>query len=170
MNAPHLDRVVQAHIPLRMEETIFILRRDVLPHIRDLQNQHQLRWFSFLLHSMADITGRADAPGLGIHLRLEPSEHLDPDRFLSDLPTVFQQPHRVAPLGQIAGVDLGQVKDADWAHAWRMVGEASEWVLGLLESHEDSLTLQQAVRFLHYITNPLTIGNRCVWIQSGQRF
>ena len=170
MNTPNSDRIVEAHVPVLLDEPTNLLRREVLPHIRQLERGNQLRWFSFLLHPLTAITGDSAAQGFGIRLRLEPADHLDPDRFLSGLPPSFRQPHRVDLHGPIGGVKEEQLNGGDVVHAWRMIGESSEWVLSLLETHADSLTPEQIFQFLHYITNPLGLGNQCFWAPGLHRF
>ena len=166
MELPDLSRIVETHVPV---STGYLshLRQDVLPHVRELQAGGHLRWFSFLIHPASQLAGHDPADGSPvIHLRLEPATDLDVHEFIELLPEHFQKPYQVT-LSEISGLDGSILRDADWAHAWKIQGEASEWVLCLLEGHEEEPSLQQIVQFLHFITNPLTLGHRCLCIPAG---
>jgi hypothetical protein len=171
MNVPNLDRIVETYVPVTPGSEVLVLRSIVLPSIRELQELGQLRWFAFLLHPLSQVAGHgAQEEDLVIHLRLEPSDGADLESFVEHLPQTFLEPRHIAPLGNMAGVQQEQLRNADWAQAWRMLGESSEWVLSLVETHNDALQLPQAVQFIHFITNPLTLGMRCLWIRAGQMF
>jgi hypothetical protein len=104
---------------------------------------------------------------LYIHLRLEPESRVDVEEFITKLPQHFCNPiHKT--LGEIDGLEHSILHNEDWAYAWKIHGEASEWVVFLLESHRDSaIPLQQLIQFLHFITNPLMLGNSCLCIPAG---
>lgn len=166
MEVPDLGRIVETDVPVSDGE-VLQLRRDVLPHIRRLQADGHLHWFCFLLHSASQVAGRDRADSsLVIHLRLEPSPGLALDDFIRLLPVHFRDPQRGDTLA-ISGVDVAMLRDDDWAHGWRLAGEASEWVLCLLETHKDELSAGQIAQFMHFITNPLTLGHRCLCIPAG---
>jgi hypothetical protein len=152
METPDLSRIVEAHIVVARLETeacLAQLRRDVLPHIRQLQTAGRLRWFSFLLHSAKQVTGQdANDERPVFHLRLEPTPRLDVQEFIGELPSHFLAPHLVE-LSAFDGVDGSLLHKGDWSRAWRVVGESAEWVLCLIEAHGDVLPPQQAVQFLH---------------------
>jgi hypothetical protein len=170
MELPDLSRIVETHVPVSAGEfTGYLsqLRQDVLPHVRKLQADGHLRWFSFLIHPAGQLAGHDPADGgLVIHLRLEPATDLDVHEFIELLPKHFEKPRQVT-LSEIPGLDRSILRDDDWAHAWKIHGEASEWVLCLLEGHEEEPSLQQVVQFLHFITNPLMLGHRCLCIPAG---
>lgn len=169
MELPDLSRIVEANVPVS-DSLLTHLRRDVLPGIRKLQADAHLRWFSFLLHHASQLVGRDPSDrSLVIHLRLEPATNLDVTAFAGLLPELFKDPHPVT-LPAIVGLDASILIHNDWAQAWKIHGEASEWVLGLLEGHHAEPSVQQIVQFLHFITNPLGLGNQCRYMPAGISF
>ena len=164
MNIPNLTRIVDSYIPIdRVDFRAYLeqLRRKVVPSIRKLQNDDLLRWYSFLIHGPALLNNREPMDNkLYIHLRLEPKKGINITDFIKKLPTHFIKPKQVT-LANIAGLDDSILRDKDWAYAWKLHGEASEWVLSLLESHGDQeISLKQIIQFLHFVTNPLMLGHR----------
>ena len=170
METPNLDRIVETEVPiLSLEYDSYLnqLRKDVLPLIRELQIAGHLRWFSFLLHPAKQVIGHDPVDESPVfHLRLEPEIGLDIQAFIKLLPSHFLNPHQVA-LSQIDGPESSILRDSEWAYAWKIVGESAEWILCLLEAHEDEIPPKQIVQFLHYITNPLMLGGRCLCIPDG---
>ena len=131
MNVPDVTRTIEAHVPFT-GPMLTQLRRDVLPHVRALQRAGRLRWRCFLLHEARCLKGHDPGDkGLVIHLRLEPAVDISPEEFIAGLPEVFKEP-KLLPLENIGELDLTMLKDHAWANGWRMVGEASEWVLSLI--------------------------------------
>jgi hypothetical protein len=171
MDAPDLTRIVDTYIPIRHAEPnayLDQLRRDVVPFIRGLQKDGLLRWFAFLIHGSDMLDGREPtSTALYVHLRFEPESGIGVTEFIRKLPQHFCKPIQKT-LANIDGVELSVLRNEDWANAWKIHGEASEWVLCLLESHSKSpIPLQQLVQFLHFITNPLMLGHRCLCIPAG---
>jgi hypothetical protein len=157
MVPPNLNNIVDTRVPVSLgERTGYLnqLRQDVLPHIRKLQADRHLRWFSFLIH--------AENGSPYIHLRLEPTPGLDIDDFIELLPKHFQKPHHIT-LSKTSGLDRSILQNNDWAYAWKILGEASEWILCLLEGYKREPSLKQIVQFLHFITNPLMLGHQCLY-------
>lgn len=171
MNVPNLTRIVDTYIPIRHAEFdayLDQLRREVVPAIRELQKDGLLRWFSFLIHGSDMLDGREPtSTALYVHLRLEPESGIDVSEFITKLPRHFCKPiHKT--FAEIGGLELSVLQNEDWAYAWKIHGEASEWVVCLLESHRDSaIPLRQLIQFLHFITNPLMLGYKCLCIPAG---
>ena len=170
METPDPSRAVETSVQVRsldFGEYLGQLQTDVLPHIRKLQADGHLRWYSFLLHPASQLAGRdPDDKKPVIHLRLEPAVGLDVADFIALLPPCFEKPVPRA-LAEVAGVDASILCDGDWAHAWHMVGESSEWVLKLLEDHQATPTPQQAIQFLHHVTNALAMSGSCMFMPGG---
>lgn len=170
---PDLSRIVETHVPLcaiDMSGCLDQLRRDFLPHIRKLQADGQLRWFSFLLHPAGQLLGfdQNDQTPV-IHLRLEPAPGLDLEGFMKQLPPHFKKPV-LRPLSNFDGPDGSLLANGDWAYGWGIVGESSEWVLCFLEAHPGDVPPVQVARFLHYISNALALGGQFAYIPSELRF
>ena len=171
MNIPDLTRIVDTYIPIaqgNLDAYLDQLRREVLLSIRKLQSDDLLRWYSFLIHGPGMLDGReAMDKRIYIHLRLEPKKGMDINEFITKLPTHFLKPKQMT-LANIAGLESLVLRDEDWAYAWKLHGEASEWVLFLVESHGDHpIPLQQIIQFLHFVTNPLMLGHKCLCIPAG---
>ncbi len=175
MELPDQKRFVKTYVPLPAGVSpIDVLRSEVLPHIRELQTTKSIRWFSFLVHTY----GRhftEDDPGdktnLIIHLLFEPATDLDDQEFIGLLPHHFLEPkHAPAAESVSPKVDKGILREHDHAYGWKLFGECSEWVLCLLENYDSGPPLAQIVQFLHYITNPLGLGEKCVCFDKAHTF
>ena len=173
MESPDLSRIVETHVPVTVVDRdayLGLLRESVLPAIRNLQAAGKLRWFSVLLHPAKQLLGFApDDETPVIHIRLEPATGLDIDEFLLALPDHFEKPV-LRPVSGIDGPDGSLLTGADWAEAWRLAGEASEFVLCALETHSSAIPPVQLAQFLHYITNALTLGGQFAYVPTGSRF
>lgn len=172
MDIPKLDNVVDTFFPVRgntLEVYVSQLREELIPHIRKFQQDKSIIWFCFLLHDRTNIS-RKVAPEVTepfVHIRLGLPEDADAKSFIEGLPVHFLDPIE-KQLGEINGVDASFM-NGDWAKAWWLVGEASDWVLKLLEAHADSpsVPLHQVAQFMHYISNPLAIGHKCLLLPGG---
>jgi len=168
MNRPNLTRIIDTYVPVNDLNNYFqILKKDFYPAIRKLQNENFLNWFSFLIHNWEILKrdGNPSAP-FYIHTRLEPNKDTELHEFISKLPEIFIDPE-VRPLGNIGGLDNKFLENEDWSKAWQLIGESSEFLLTLIENHKTGTPIHQYMQFLHYITNSLTIGNRCLFIPNG---
>lgn len=100
---------------------------------------------------------------------LEPANDLAIADFIATLPSAFQHPVLVEPLGEIGGVVFSSLRDGDWALAWRLVGESSEWVLSFLETHTESAPIENLTQFMHFITNAMGMGGSCRLVIQPER-
>lgn len=173
MQVPNLDLIVDTFIrikELRLDAYIAQLRTEFIPEIRKLEKEGRIIWYAFLIHDHSQLGGRVPNTdkNLYIHIRLGLPEDADVAQFIKELPSHFEQPEKVF-LSEISGVDVSILNGNDWAYAWKVHGEASEWILRLLEAHADDtgIHIPQIIQFLHFITNPLMIGNRCLYLNSG---
>ena len=170
METPDLAWVVETSVPIRSLEFgayLSQLRTDVLPHIRQLQADGRLRWFSFLIHPASQLEGRdaADSAPI-IHLRLEPATSLDLSEFIDSLPPHFEAP-TVRALSEIDGVDPSCCAMAIGHTLGTWLASRSKWVLSLVEDHQATPSLQQVVQFLHYITNAAALGGSCMLVPEA---
>jgi hypothetical protein len=171
---PDLSRIVDTYVPISAtSQSAYLnqLRQDVLPHIRRLQADGHLRWFSFLLHDAQQLGGREPVGDgrLFIHLRLERATDLDLKTFMELLPSHFLKPIPVSLL-PIGDFDVSTFRDNNAAYAWKILGDCSEWTLCLLEGYKEGPSRQHIVQFLHYITNPLMMGLQCIDRSTGSVF
>jgi hypothetical protein len=56
-------------------------------------------------------------------------------------------------------VDISYLAGANVEQGWKILGESSDWVLQLLESHDPTkpIPLQNVSQFLHYLGNQLFV-------------
>jgi hypothetical protein len=170
MQPPILSNIIDA-VAIIPEPSIqgylTLLRDKIGPAIRRMEANNQIIWYSFLIHDR-ESADRDDLPpefsGPFVHLRLGLPSGVDADAFLNSVPEPLQHPIG-RHLGSIGGVDSTLIAE-DWSKAWWMVGEASDWVLKLLETHptDQGLPAAQMLQFLHYITNGLGIGMQSVYL------
>jgi hypothetical protein len=159
MNVPDLSRIVDTFVPI-VGNYFDILRERVIPNIRDLEKRGKLGWYSFLLHGADQLAGRAEEGTVCVHLRLEPMPGIEVADFISQLPAHFEKPIQVT-VSEMGGVDPTALKDQNWAQAWRILGESSEWIVTLFEGHADAtIPVQNIIQFMHFISNGLGVGGR----------
>lgn len=173
MELPNPDLVVDTFIPIKdlnFDAYISQLRSDVIPEIRKMQSENKIVWYSFLIHDHKTLSGRVPTTDKNhyIHIRLGLPEGADINQFINQLPSHFQQPIQ-NPLTPLHGIEPSALNDNNWIYAWKVHGEASEWVLKMVESHghNASIPIQHMIQFMHYITNPLMIGHKCLFIPQG---
>ena len=173
MQAPNLDLVVDTFFQikeLRLDAYISQLRTELIPEIRKLEENEKIIWYSFLIHNHRNLDGRVPSTddNLYIHLRLGLPDGANVEEFINELPGHFEQPKRKT-LSAISGVDVSIINENDWAYAWKALGEALEWILGFIEAHapDADVHISQVIQFLHFFTNPLMIGHRCLYLSSG---
>jgi hypothetical protein len=173
MNLPNPDLVVDTFLRVRdMNFNSYInqLRSELIPAVRRLQSEGKIVWHSFLLHGQQHLGGRVPATDQDffVHIRLSLPEGADLQNFISHLPANFEQPIEspLTPMNEFGNADF---KGQDWRYAWKMLGEASEWVLTLIESYSGNtqIPINNIIQFLHYITNPLTLGHKCLFVPGG---
>ena len=173
MQRPNLSNCVDAVVPIRgssITDYLSQLRAECAPAIRALEAKRAIVWYSFLIHNRAS-AGREDLPAVFpepfIHFRFSPPDGLAPGDLVDRLGSPFL--HSIAKaLGPVGGIDVTAVQGG-WPDVWWMIGEASDWVLKLVEVHSDDFSnpVPRMLQFLHYITNGLCIGGRSLFIPEG---
>ena len=140
----------------------------LIPQIRKLQHDAVLRWYCFLLHGADQLSDPEPTPAHAyIHLFLEPEVEMDFGQFVSRLPTHFLKPVS-RPLSRFDGVEGAKLKEQDWAYGWKGIGEASEFVVRLLENHGENVPpIQNVIQFLHFIANSLRLGQQFLFMPGG---
>jgi len=169
MNTPNLSRIIDTYIPVASnihEDYYAQLRKELIPFIKELQNNNLLNWFSFLLHEAKHLNIKNREPVANnkayIHLQLEPKKDISIDEFINKLPKHFLDPIPTT-LSAISGLNPSFLRDENWAHAWKIHGEISEMVLSLIENHKESIPPKQIIQFLHFITSPVALGHTCLF-------
>jgi hypothetical protein len=176
MEMPIPNLVVDTFIRIRdftFDAYISQLRSEVIPEIRRLEREGKIIWYGLLIHNQKHLSGRVPATDQNkyIHIRLGLPEGTDVNKFIHGLPSHFQKPIHTS-LPAIGDIESSVLKDQNWLYAWKVHGESSEWVLKMVESHADNanIPIGQILQFMHYITNPLMMGNQCLYIPHGLRF
>jgi hypothetical protein len=172
MHLPKLDMIVDTYIRIKdrnLQQYISQLRTELIPEIRKLEREEAIIWYAFLVHDYKELGGRVPpTDDWFIHLRLGLDKGADIEKFISELPKHFEKPIKKG-YSSVDGIDGNILKNKDWAYAWKVHGEASEWILRMIESHSDDaeIHIRQIIQFMHFITNPLSIGHRCLFFPSG---
>ncbi|SRR6266542_93825 len=175
MQKPDLANCIDAVVPLNGVSTadyLRILRTDCAPAIRRLQATKAIGWYCFLIHNRVT-AGRKDLPDAFpepfIHFRFSPPDGIASSELLGCLREPFLHPIPTT-LGRVEGIDETAMLGG-WADTWWVIGEASGWVLKIVEAHSDGFSNpDQFVQFLHFITNGLGIGMQSIFIPKSFRF
>lgn len=172
MHLPKLDRIVDTYIKIKdksLNSYISQLRNELIPEIRKLEKVGTIIWYSFLVHDHSQLNGRVPpTDDLYIHIRLGLSNEIDIKEFIKGLPEHFENPENYL-LDEMTGIDNLLLKNQDWAYAWKILGEASEWVLSTIESHSNDaeISIRHIIQFMHFISNSFFIGNRSAFFPNG---
>ena len=179
MELPDLERIVDTYVPIprniSRDDYTNRLRADIIPEINKLNEERRIVWYCFLIHEWRHLEHKKRTPPNEpnayqyIHLRFGLPEEIIISDFIASLADHFEQPIP-RPVSEIYGaIDKRVLKDCDWAYAWLILGEASDWVLKMIEGHDEnsSIPIEQVIQFLHFITNPLKIDNNCIFLPGG---
>lgn len=172
MKEPQLDRIVETFIPIPLDPSstqiqiwqdyLDLLRTKVAPLVRRLQGLGTVEWFSFLVHNRhSGVPTDESDQELYVHFRFELAEGANSDDLISQLPS-FCKMTRMMPVPQrdrLDNNDISAFKDQKVEWGWRVLGEGSEWILRMLESHDPSVRIppQNVAQLLHYIGNALFV-------------
>jgi len=178
MNKPDLSRVAETFLRVTLDEPspadwrryIQMLRTRVTPLVRQLQEQRFIGWFCFLLHGRQSGVPVKDPQDRGafIHLRVELVQGVTIEQLIQALVgdgpwelTRLSPRLDVEPEPDKFGVQVSALRDGDIAHAWRTLGEASEWSLRMLEAHADGADVppRNVKQFLHFLCNQVLPWN-----------
>lgn len=172
MKEPRLDRMVETFIPITVsadatpirqwQDYLDLLRTKVCPLVRALQERRLVDWYSFLVHRKGTgVPTKESDQGLYIHLRLELPEGVNQNALLSELPAFCEKTQiPEPPRPELDECDIRAFKDQKVEYGWRVLGEGSEWILRMLESHDPKVPIppQNVSQFLHYIGNALLVN------------
>lgn len=172
MKKPNLDKIIETFVPIPFnrsatavqlwQDYLDLLRTQISPLVRRLQDLGMIEWYSFLVHGRQSgvPTDESDQAHY-VHLRLEVADGVQESDIASQLPP-FCRMTRKMPVAQRDGLDNSDVrafKDQNVEWGWRVLGEGSEWVLRMLESHDPAMRIppQNVAQLLHYLGNSLLI-------------
>lgn len=169
---PNTARVIETFVPVPMDPRatsldvwqtyLTLLRREVSPLVRRLQETGLVSWYSFVAHAPgeSDTPTGPDDTGLDVHLRLEMATNVDKGQLVAELPAFCKKtrsmpgPHPHA----ISGISH-PMRDGDISHAWGLLGQSSEWVLNVLDAHPAGQPIppEHIAQLLHFVGNQLLV-------------
>jgi len=165
MEKPNLERMWETFIKFSMEDIYSakhfdIIRNQIYPLITKLKDDGIINWYCFLVHNKdSGVPTTPDDTSLYFHIRFDVKEDINLMQFL---PSYCVLTRKIEPswvkdisIGQGVKFDTMLMKDESIEEVWRLIGEQSEWVLNLLNSFKENVTipLQYVGQFLHYYAN-----------------
>jgi len=134
MMKPDLDNMWETYIkigsprssPKRIQ---YIIRTKIGSVFPKLLKEEKITWYHFLLHGY-----RGDPTNIFFHVRYSPTESLSKD----DIPNYCKYTEKLDPIRDIDGINKSLLKDGEIEKAWKLLGEQSEWIINLIESHKDA--------------------------------
>jgi hypothetical protein len=99
--------------------------------------------------------------GFYLHLRMALADPANGSEFIRRLPDycVMTRKMKVPDPPSLDTVDISSLSGANVEQGWKILGESSDWVLQLLQSHDPTkpVPLQNVSQFLHYLGNQLFV-------------
>ena len=172
MKKPNLDRIIETFIPTAVnpsatgievwQDYLDLLRKKISPLVQRLQDLGLMEWYSFLVHGQqSGVPTDESDQGLYVHLRLELAEGVQEADLVSQLPPFCKMTQKmlVPQRDRLDNNDVQAFKEQNVEWGWRVLGEGSEWVLRMLESHDPAVQIppQNVAQLLHYLGNSLFI-------------
>jgi hypothetical protein len=164
MQKPNLENMWEFFIRIPAKADLGLLhdmiRFQVFPIVSRLMSDGAIEWYSFLVHNReSGVPTAKDDNNVYFHVRVSfkngytvSKEELD--KLLPD----YCQKHltkKCTDVKSINGIEQSSLKNGDLAEAWRIIGEQSEWVMRMLEIHNEGaqVPVNQIAQFLHYFSN-----------------
>lgn len=158
MKAPDLASVYETFVrlPTRVDYSGYyeFLRTEIAPLLEELTTAGIVGWYSFLLHTHSQgVPTSSDDPSFYVHLRLEaPSVH-SVDELIQRLPPTCLWTRSASNIDNPKWTHIpGTMSPSNY---WRVLGEASEWVLRMIKAHTNDAPVpgRNVAQFVHYIHN-----------------
>ncbi len=158
MKTPDLARIYETFVrlPARLDYSGYygFLRTEIIPLLDELTTAGIVDWYSFLLHTHSQgVPTSANDPNSYVHLRLEAPSVDNVDDLSKRLPPtcLWTRPARNIDNPKWTHIP-GTMSPSDY---WRVLGEASEWVLRMIKAHTDHAPVpgRNVAQFVHYIHN-----------------
>ena len=140
---------------------IQIIRSKIYPMISRLQNDGVINWYCFLVHDRkSGVPTTEDDYNCYFHIRVSLRNDVEPS-----FPNYCVMTRKIKRewVESISGIDKSLLKNEEIEEAWRIIGEQSEWLLGLLNIYKDELDIppQQIKQFFHYFFNITHVSITC---------
>ncbi len=172
MDIPNLNSAIETFIPIPTsndapaiavwQNYLLLLRSHVAPLVRGLTKDGVINWYSFLVHGrQSGVPTSADDDGFYIHLRMTLADSISENELISKIPNYCLMTRRMEVTNphSLDTVDINFLTDSRVEIGWKILGESSEWVLQLLDSHDPQKQIppQNVAQFLHYLGNQLFV-------------
>lgn len=165
MDKPNLERMWETFIKFSIDEAqtakhFDIVRNQIYPLITKLRNDGIINWYCFLVHDKSSgVPTTPDDTNFYYHIRFDVKEDITPVQYL---PSYCVLTRKIDP-SWVKNISIGQgltyntllMKDESIEEVWRIIGEQSEWVMNLLNSFKENVTIPflYVGQFLHYYAN-----------------
>jgi hypothetical protein len=163
MNRPDLNRMWETFIRIPRADVasgihVETIRKRLAPMIDSLLNNRMIDWYCFLIHDKTSgVPTNPNDEDAYFHVRLGLQTGSTPDMLLTSLPDycTMTRPIEATWVENILGIDKTLLKNEDIGEAWKVIGEQSEWLLKMLNSHKEETNIfpTQMAQFLHYFSN-----------------
>lgn len=165
MQKPDLGRMWETFIKIPAEDNRIRfsllynnIRSNIYPMISRLKDNDMINWYCFLIHNRnSGVPTSENDNNPYFHIRFALKKDADSDKFPNSLPNycVMTRKIRRQRVESIAGINKSIIKNEEIEEVWRIIGEQSEWLLGMLNIHKEDVDIppQQVAQFLHFYAN-----------------
>jgi len=164
MEKPDLNKMWETFIKiglrLRHENLYDTIRFKIHPIISDLTQKRLMGWYCFLVHNRnSGVPTTKNDNNAYWHIRFELKKDMKPEDFLPKYCVMTRKvkPEWVADISisPTEVMDKSLFKSGKIEEAWRIIGEQSEWLLGVLDIYKEDvkITSKQVLPLLHYYAN-----------------
>jgi len=164
MQKPDLNKMWETFIKIGPEvhhDILYdMLRFKIHPMISDLRRERIIDWYCFLIHvKTSGVPTTEDDKNAYWHIRFTVSGNIDPKDFLPNFCGMTRKVEREwvkdIYISSTEVMDKSLFVNGDIEEAWRIIGEQSEWLLGLLDIYKKDVKITpiQIKPFLHYFAN-----------------
>ena len=172
MDMPNLNSVIETFIQIDLSDDVpaiaiwqrylGLLRSHVAPLVRNFLEEGVISWYSFLVHGRESGVPTSEVDnGMYLHLRMALRNPTAENELLRRLPNycVMTRKMEVPNPPSLDTADINFLVDSRVELGWKILGESSEWVLQLLDSHDPQKPVppQNVAQFLHYLGNQLFV-------------
>jgi len=173
MAKPNLDRLWRIKIPLEpsvSDQARFNqVRKGIESQVTQLVSilEKLIDWYYFLIHGDKNIPLYFDVV---VSLKNEVAEETLKDSV--HMLTYCSTPEKLHDFGKsISEITTTQLKNDDILEAWKVIGEQSEWVINMVNTHKHgALTIGQFKHFMHFFTNSVGLGFTSFMTVDGELY
>lgn len=178
MEKPNLDRTWETFVNLGLIgfttrlQVYNAMRSKLCPMLSSLKSGKKIKWYCFLLHDRKKLGD----PNLYFHIRFEPEDGINDKEAVNKILWDYCDKDKTARFTdvepkpkEISNIDNSQLKDEEIEEAWKILGEQSEWVMNMVNSHKENMEITEAqiAQFMHFFLNMFGLG--CKAILYGEK-